>query len=406
MARLLMVAHRLPFPPNKGDKIRAFHVLTHLAERHEVLLACLVDDADDLKHVASLRSRVAGLAIARIDGRARRLMSARSLASSRSVTVTHFHRGELQSAIDDWIDDAPFDGVMCSSSASAEYLFRSRHWQGLLRKAVKVMDLIDVDSTKWSQYADSASLPMSWVYRHEARTLGEYEQRIVREFDRTFLVSPAEAALLGDAPGAGKVGAFANGVDLNFFNPAFVPAALPEAHSGHSGPLIVFTGVMDYRPNVEGVEWFVREVFPAIRAKVPQARFAIVGSRPGKSVLALAEVPGVIVTGFVDDVRDWLARADVCVAPLQIARGIQNKVLEAMAMGRAVVTTPQAFEGVEAQAGRDLLVANSPAVFASTVLSLLADSKQASLIGLNARACMERRYRWASNLSVLDEVFA
>jgi sugar transferase (PEP-CTERM/EpsH1 system associated) len=402
MAHLLMIAHRLPYPPNKGDKIRAFHVMTHLAAQHDVRLACLIDDADDLRHVEALSAKVADLAFERIDGRMRRLLSTRSLVMGRSVTVTHFHRASLQRRIDEWIDQQPVDGVMCSSSASAEYLFRSRHWGGALRQATKVMDLIDVDSTKWSQYAETAAPPMSWVYRHEAETLGRYEQRIVRAFDRTFLVSPAEARLLGDSSDEGKVGAFANGVDLSFFTPTHAP----RGNAAGQGPLIVFTGVMDYRPNIEGVEWFAREVFPGIRTRMPDARFAIVGSRPVQAVQALAEQPGVIVTGFVEDVRDWLARASVCVAPLLIARGIQNKVLEAMAMGRAVVATPQAFEGVEAQAGRDVLVAGSPAEFAQTVLALLADKPRAEAIGRNARECMEQRYRWASNLAVLDEVFA
>jgi len=406
MARLLMIAHRLPYPPNKGDKIRAFNVLAHLAARHEVRLACLIDDADDLRHVDELSAKVIELAFERIDGRARKVLSARSLATGRSVTVTHFHRAALQRRIDEWIDQQPVDGVMCSSSASAEYLFRSRHWGGALCQATKVMDLIDVDSTKWSQYAETAAPPMSWVYRHEAETLGRYEQRIVREFDRTFLVSPAEAKLLGDASKQRKVGAFANGVDLNFFTPAYAEDQTQQDNAKGGEPLIVFTGVMDYRPNIEGVEWFAREVLPGIRIRMPDARFAIVGSRPVQSVQALADQPGVIVTGFVEDVRDWLARASVCVAPLLIARGIQNKVLEAMAMGRAVVATPQAFEGVEAQAGRDVLVAGSSAEFTQTVLALLADKPRAEAIGRKARECMEQRYRWASNLAVLDEVFA
>jgi glycosyltransferase involved in cell wall biosynthesis len=162
---------------------------------------------------------------------------------------------------------------------------------------------------------------------------------------------------------------------------------------------------MDYRPNVAGVKWFVREVFHAIGEKFPQAHFAVVGSRPRKSVLVRAEVPGMIVTGFVQDVRDWLARADVCVVPMQIARGIQNKVFEAMALGRAVVATPKRFERVEAQAGGDLLFANPPAEFWKSVLSLVSKAKQAFTIGRSARACMDKRYPWVSNLSVLDEVF-
>jgi sugar transferase (PEP-CTERM/EpsH1 system associated) len=404
MARILMLAHRMPYPPNKGDKIRAFHVLRHLAQRHEVRLACLVDDPADLAHEVVLKDLVDHLAVARIDGRLRRLLSARALLSDRSVTVTHFYKPELQAVVDGWLDELPFDGVMCSSAATAEYLFRSRHWQAALKGAAKVMDLIDVDSTKWAQYAVDASPLMSWVYRHEASTLATYERRIVSDFDRVFLVSPSEAALLDGSGFSGKVDAFSNGVDLDYFAPGFVSQA--ASLLSDAGPLIVFTGVMDYRPNVEGVEWFARQVFPSVRSRVPDARFAIVGSRPTAPVQALAELPGVTVTGFVDDVRDWLSRASVCVAPLLIARGIQNKVLEAMAMGKAVIATPEAFEGVSAVEGRDLIVAKAPIDFADKVVELLMNPQRAGRIGGCARQRVEQAYQWSTNLAVLDEVFA
>ena len=398
-----MLAHRLPFPPNKGDKIRAFHVLSHLAKRHEVALACLVDDEADLVHLDALRKIVPQLAVAPITGRFRRLTSMRAMlpgSAERSITVTHFHSSELQSQVDAWLDAEAFDGVLCSSAAMAEYVFRSTHRETSLRKMVKAMDLIDVDSKKWAQYADEAPPWTSWIYRHEAHWLSRYEHTIVSEFDRVFLVSPAEASLLDAAEAPGKVGSFSNGVDLDFFKPR------SSISASDAKPLLVFTGVMDYRPNVEGVDWFARQVLPLIREAVPGAGFAIVGSRPNQQVRALAGLPGVTVTGFVEDVRDWLARATVCVAPLMIARGIQNKVLEAMAMARPVVASPQAYEGVEALAGRDLVVADGAAAFAQAVVALINDPARAQAIGESARACVERGYQWESNLAVLDEVFS
>jgi sugar transferase (PEP-CTERM/EpsH1 system associated) len=395
MSRVLMLAHRLPFPPNKGDKIRAYHVLRHLARRHEVSLGCLVDDPADLAHVAALEGIATEVATARIDGRLRKALSLRALLPPRSITVTHFHAAPLQRAVDAWLDAAPFDAVFCSSAATAEYVFRSRHADGRLRGAVKAMDLIDVDSVKWRQYADEAGPATAWLYRHEARTLAAYERRIVEAFDRVFLVSEAEASLLGDGASSARVGAFSNGVDLDFFAPR---------EAGAHEPLVAFVGVMDYRPNVDAAQWFADEVFPMVRAAVPDARFAIVGSRPTAAVRQLAARSGVTVTGFVDDVRDWVARAAVCVAPLRIARGIQNKVLEAMAMGRPVVASPQAFEGIDARPGEDVVVAGAADAFADAVVALLRDPGRAARIGRSARACVERRYRWESNLAVLDEV--
>ncbi len=390
-----MVAHRFPFPPNKGDKIRAYHVLCHLARQHEVYLATLVDDARDLEGVESLRDRVRDLAVARIDGRLRKLWSSRAVWSGQSITVSHFHARSLQARIDAWLSAIPFDAVVCSSAATAEYVFRSRHAHGALGRAIKVMDLIDVDSVKWGQYASEAEPPVAWLYRYEAWSLAAYERRIVRAFDRVFLVSASEAGLLGAGTDRGKVGVFANGVDLDHFSPH--PPSTVE-------PLIVFTGVMDYLPNVDAVRWFADQVFPAVRARLPGARFAIVGSRPTLAVRKLSEREGITVTGFVEDVRDWLARAAVCVAPLRIARGIQNKVLEAMAMGRPVVASPQAFEGLDARAGEDLVVAADARAFAEEVIALLRDAGRAERIGRAARACVEGRYRWGTNLAALDEV--
>ena len=390
-----MVAHRLPFPPNKGDKIRSFNVMRHLAARHRVSLACLIDDPADEANVNGLRGYVEELATARIDGTLRRAASMRALLHGGSITVTHFHSTSLQHQIDDWIEARPFDAVLCSSAATAEYVFRSRHAQGRLMAARKVMDLIDVDSVKWRQYANEGRGPMAWLYGYEARALSTYERRIVNAFDRVFLVSNLEATLLDAGEGRGKVGAFSNGVDLAYFSPRRMPAA---------EPLLVFTGVMDYPPNIEAVRWFATEVFPLIRLQVPDARFAIVGSKPTEAVQALESRDGITVTGFVDDVRDWISRAAVCVAPLRIARGIQNKVLEAMAMARPVVASSQAFEGIEACAGQDLLVADGETQFAEAVLGLLRDPARATRIGCAARARVEASYRWDSNLAPLDEV--
>lgn len=396
-----MLVHRCPYPPNKGDKIRSFHVLSHLARTHEVWLACLIDDADDLRHMETLERIARRVAVSRIDGRLRRIASLRALWPPRSITVTHFHCEALQRRIDDWIDGVAFDGVLCCSAAMAEYVNRSRHLDGRLRGSVKVMDLIDVDSCKWGQYAQGAWGPLAWLYRREALCLAEYERRIVRDFDRVFLVSDAEARLLDHGTGPSRVGAFSNGVDLEYFAPR-----RSDANAGaEPSPLLVFTGVMDYLPNVQGATWFAESVLPIIRRSMPEVRVAIVGSRPSAPVRRLASLSGVTVTGYVEDVRDWIARAAVCIAPLRIARGIQNKVLEAMAMGRPVVATPEAFEGIDATPGRELVVAGDARAFAEAVLELLRDRARAAEIGRAGRACVERRYRWERNLAVLDEVF-
>jgi sugar transferase (PEP-CTERM/EpsH1 system associated) len=397
LVRILFLAHRIPYPPNKGDKIRAFHILQHLCTRHDVTLATLIDDSTDLAVVPALRKHVKALVHERIDQAGRRLWALRGLLLGGSITVRHFYTPRLQVAIDGLLEANEFDAVFCSCSPMAEYVFRSRHFAGRLARLVKLMDFIDVDSYKWRQYADRSPAWSAWVYRHEARTLGAYERRICREFDRVLLVSEQEASYFPDALDAGKLQAVGNGVDLEFFQPH------PE-RSADDGPVLVFTGMMDYWPNVEGMRWFLHNVYPRVREALPSIKLLVVGSRPTSEVRGWVKHGGVTVTGYVPDVRDYLGKAAVCIAPLRVARGIQNKVLEAMAMGKAVVSTPEAFEGIRAVPGDDLVLAADATTFAANVIALLNDPVEAKRVGDNARRCVERNYSWAANLAVLDSL--
>ena len=391
--RILLLTHRLPYPPNRGDKIRSFNVLEYLARRHEVHVACPVDDASDLAHVAELERRCAGVIAVSIEGRSRLSAGLRALTSGSSITVRHFHVPSLQRRIDEFLDTHDIDAVFCFSSPMAEYVFRSRHADGKLRHALRLMDLIDVDSYKWRQYAERHHIPQRWVYDYEARRLSDYERRIAADFDHLFLVSAQEREYMPEGARVDNLSALSNGVDLEYF--------APRAGSG-GGNTLVFTGVMDYWPNVQGVTWFADEVLPLIHAERPDLRFIVVGSRPTEAVKLLAERPGIEVTGFVDDVRGYVHAAALCVVPLKVARGVQNKVLEAMAMGKAVVCTAQSLEGIRASNGVDVVVADSPEDFAARVLSLVQTPGLAADIGQSARRCVERGYSWEANLRPLD----
>jgi sugar transferase (PEP-CTERM/EpsH1 system associated) len=371
-------------------------VLRHLAKHHQVFLATLVDDAADLAHLDELRKLGAVVLHSRIDQPGRRLLSTMALLTGEPITLRYFYRRGLQAELDDLLDRERIDAVFCSSSPMAEYVFRSRHAEAQLRDATRVMDLIDIDSYKWAQYAARSPAWMAWIYRREARVLAGYEQRIAREFNHLYVVSDQEREFFpGGAPA--NLRAMANGVDLQFFSPAFAPSKPLAA------PAVVFTGAMDYWPNVEGIRWFVTQVWPAVRRQLPDSRLYIVGNRPDAEVTRLAGANGVTVTGFVPDTRDYIAGAGVCIAPLRIARGIQNKVLEAMAMGKAVVATPDAFEGVQAVSGRDIVVAGDANAFAGEVLALLRDPSRAQGLGRHARQCVESSYSWERNLARLSE---
>jgi sugar transferase (PEP-CTERM/EpsH1 system associated) len=395
--RILLLTHRLPYPPNRGDKIRTFNVLAHLARHHEVRLACPVDDPADLAHVPALE-KLCKAVIAEPNRGSRAAAGIRALASASSITVRHFHFRKLQDRIDALIDDGEVDAVFCFSSPMAEYVFRSRHALGKLRRAARLMDLIDVDSYKWRQYAERSAVPQRWVYAYEAARLASYERRISREFDQLFLVSAQERDCMPAGADITHLHALGNGVDLEYF--------APRAASGATPPTIVFTGVMDYPPNVQGVQWFADEVLPLILAQRGDARFVIVGSKPTEAVRRLGQRPNIEVTGFVDDVRTYVSGAAVCIAPLKIARGVQNKVLEAMAMGKAVVCTPQALEGIRVPPGDAVVVAADGSTFARQVLDLIEAPARAAALGAAARRCMEQHYSWSANLQPLDALLA
>lgn len=395
--KLLFVTHRLPYPPYKGEKIRALNILKFLAARHEVHLASLVDDKDELSAISELRPYTRSVMVEQLYPRLRKALALSALWTGESISGRYFHSRGLQQQIDGLIDRERIDAILCSSSPTAEYVFQSRH-AARLRGIPKIMDLIDVDSEKWRHFAEESWFAPAWLYRREANYLARLERRIAQEFERLLLVSDAERKCL-DPGTAARVEAVSNGVDLEYFH----PRGNQQTHQNERA--LVFTGVMDYRPNVEGICWFAEQVLPRIRTDIEDIRLFVVGNHPTRAVRRLGRLPGVVVTGFVPDVRDYLARG-VCIAPLRIARGIQNKVLEAMAMGRPIVVSPQALEGIDAEPGRDILVARDAQEFADQTLRLLRNPERANELGRAARNRVEVRYSWIENLRPLEELFA
>lgn len=394
MEDLLLLVHRIPYPPNKGDKIRSYNLLKHLARDYRVHLATFVDDADDWQHVPTVEKMCASSHFGSLNPTLARVRSMKALVKNRSLSLDYYRDAGLQRWVDQTIAAHKIDRVLVFSSAMAQFVDHHRNLR-------RVVDFVDVDSDKWRQYADKKSWPMSWLYRHEARQLLSYERQVAREYDASLFVSAPEADLFRQlAPESdAKIGFFSNGVDTDYFSPA-APQAQPSPY-GEGERAIVFTGAMDYWPNVDAVQWFAAEAMPLLRARFPDLRFYIVGARPAPAVLELGKQPGIVVTGTVPDVRPYIAHARAAVAPLRIARGIQNKVLEAMAMATPVVVSPQALEGIEAEPGRELMLAEDAAGFADAVAALL--GRSSNEMGLAARARVERKYSWPSNLACIGE---
>ena len=394
--RLLFLAHRTPYPPDKGEKIRAWHTLEHLARDWTVDLGCLLDDPADFRHLPMLQACCAEVHAAPVTRGGRIARTLFGTRPGQPLSLAWFHEPGLARWVKAGLAAQRYDAVMVYSSAMAAYI-PSRH-DGVPR----ILDMVDVDSEKWRAYAQSTEGPKRLVWAREARTLLAFERRAAARFDRTLLVSAQEAETFAAlAPEvAPRIDWVENGVDIARFDPDCVWPDPFEARS----PAIVFTGTMDYRPNVEAVSFFAKEVMPRLSSLAPLPHFHIVGANPSPAVRALAQLPRVHVTGSVPDIRPYLAHAAVAVAPLRIARGIQNKVLEAMAMARPVVASPEAYEGVRAIAGQDLLVANGAEAMATAVALVLAGRRPC--MGAAARAAVLAGHDWKATLARLDEILA
>jgi sugar transferase (PEP-CTERM/EpsH1 system associated) len=394
MPDLLFLCHRVPYPPNKGEKIRAWHILAHLARTHRVHLGCLADDPADRIPAEALRRVCGEIGCFAVRPGVQKLRALARLRPGRPLTRDYFHSPELARWVAETFSRHPIERLYVYSSGMAGYAIG-------LRAAIRVLDLVDIDSEKWRDYAPRHGWPMRAIYRREADTLLAFERRAAMAFDRTLFVSEAEARHFAAlAPECGeRVGWLENGVDLERFSP-MRPYPCPYPHDAQN---LVFTGTMDYWPNVDAVLWFAETVMPLLRRQRPQLRFHIVGANPGHRLLRLRGAPGIEITGRVPDVRPYLAHADVAVAPLRIARGIQNKVLEAMAMARPVVATPAAFEGVQALPERDLIVCAGAEETARRIVEIL-EGRHPQLPAA-ARRAVERNHDWSSTLRRLDALF-
>ena len=389
MSEILFLAHRVPWPPNRGDKIRSHHFLQKLMDCAPVHVGCFADDEGERQTGWERKGELASCEIA-LRHKPQWRAGIEALASRQPVSLTSFASAAIREYVADTVSSRPVDCIFVFSGQMAQFIpddFAGR----------VVMDFADVDSAKFESYADEGSGPMAWIHRREGRLLRAFEKAVAERADHSLFVSAAEAALFRARSGLSddRIRAIGNGIDLTFYGAADIKPA--EADQ----PMILFTGQMDYQPNIQAVESFSHQVMPDILARFPDARFAIVGRAPSDRVRQLDGRNGTLVTGPVDDIRSWILAAEVVVAPLRIARGIQNKVLEAMAMAKPVVASACAAEGIEATSGKHFLIAESVDDEAALVCALLEDSGRAKALGGQAKILIHSQYSWDKQLAGL-----
>lgn len=386
--RILYVCHRFPYPPKRGGKIRPFNMIRHLSASHAVTVASLARSREEAAEAAGIAPFCADYHVAQVSRWVQGARMAATLPTPITASASYFHSPELARTIRRLLRERRFDLVFVHCSSVAHYVAH-------VRDVPKILDFGDMDSQKWLEYARYKPFPLSLGYRWEGMKLAAEEKRLARKFDLCTATTRAEWETLEAYRTGAATDWFPNGVDSQYFAPGDEPYE-PET--------ISFVGRMDYYPNQECMFEFCRSTLPLIRARRPNLKLLIVGADPSPAVRKLGELPGVTVTGSVPDVRPYLARSALTVAPLNIARGTQNKILEAMAAGVPVVTSRVAAGGVDAADGEHFLVGSTPAEYRDAILRILEDPGERRRLSQAGRARMLSHHAWEKSMQRLDRI--
>ena len=398
--RLLMLTHRVPFPPDRGDRIRSWNILKHLAKTNQMSLGCVSDEPVTADIRAKLESVCERISITNVGSKIKWMRAGISASRGRSLTEGLFWSPTLDRTLARWNKEQRFDAVIVYCSSMLRYARRPH-----LKITPNFVDLVDVDSQKFHEYANNAKWWKKAIYRTEANRVQRLEHDAVRLSKVVTLVSDAEAEVLCGTLQSGEHGVhgIANGVDTEYFTPQQATET-QNACDEIKSPKFVFVGVMNYPPNVEALRWFAANVWPDLKKIYPHTELEIVGKHPNNEVLNLANNDGIRVTGAVPDVRSHVANADIVIAPLQIARGIQNKVLEALSMGKPVIASPKASHGINASHNEHLLIADTPKEWLKSIKACCDSSDLRQKLSLNGRKLICDQYTWQATLSKFDEL--
>ena len=409
---ILYICHRIPYPPNKGDKIRSFNEIKYLSKKHDISLVCLVDNKKDLIYIDELKKYCKTIDYDVIKPNRQKIKSLAYLFSKSPLSVPYFYSRKLQRAVEYRLSIVKFDAVFAFSSPMAEYVFKSKAISNNNAQVRLIMDFVDVDSDKWRMYSEHSFFPKSLIYKNEWKRLMAYERKIAEIFDVSVFVSDAEAELFKSIAPNVKSVSIPNGVDFEYFRDVrnvhsealgqdIRTNEVIERAERSNGLNILFTGAMDYFPNEDGVLFFYNESWSHIKDKLPQARFYIVGDNPSRRIKNIAKRDkDVIVTGYVSDVRDYFSIANIFIAPLRVARGIQNKVLEALAAGLPVVATSVAVQGIGCNGDGFLFIEDSPLKFAERTVEL-AKRQLSNDVNEKRESFLKQKFSWKENFEKL-----
>ena len=392
----LYLAQRIPFPPNKGEKLRSFHQINFLRKNGiEVTVAAPFEQTDELEYFKRLEQEYGCHTLSQpLNHKLLRYMG--GIVGNTSLSEAHFYSSGLQKQIDNLLKRQNIDAIVCTASSMANYVFRSTSLGKIARRPRLIMDFMDMDSHKWLQYSRNTKPPMRWIYQREASLVRRLENRVGGQFDACFFVAEPETNLYKQQAGnpAAEVLSIGNGIDPAEFYPATQPAIVKTAH-------LLFAGVMDYTPNVDAMLWFYNEVWPKVLTLWPDATLTIAGMNPTPAIARLQGVNNVKVTGFVEDILPYFHESNVFVAPFRIARGIQNKILQAFACGLPVVSTSMGAEGIRCTPGQNIEVGDEPNDMFNAIKRLMTAPHHYQSVRNSALATIDEHYSWDGILTPL-----
>ncbi len=386
--RILFLTPRLPFPPVGGDKLRVFNFIKHLSRNHKIALISFIADPDEANYLieyASLLERVKTVLLSKEKSYSN---ACRGILSPKPFQIHYYYLKKMRQLIFQEIESGKYDLVFVHLIRMAEYVKD-------LRGVPRILDLTDAISLNYERSVRYRRDVFYLVNLIEKEKVRRYETEIISHFEKNLLISPVDKNYLSRYTDNQNIEIVPNGVDIDYFQ--FYDGVFDLNR-------VVFLGNMRTFPNSDAVEYFCKEILPLIRKELPKVKFHIIGSEPSKVVRKLASEPEVVVTGYVKDVRPFLRKAAVSVCPMRVGAGIQNKILESMAIGTPVVSTPEGVEGIEVNPGQEILVSNSSSDFAQKVTELIQNRALRRSISLNARRLVEKKYTWEITLNQLDHI--
>lgn len=384
---ILYVCHRFPFPAKDGSRVRSFNIIRHFRQQgHKVWVSSIVRDEQEELQGQGIKEYCHDYRMARTNEWVQKVRMVSRLLTTEPSSMGYFYSAAMKKQINQLLSEQDFDLIYVHCSSVAGYVSHVNH-------IPKILDFVDMDSQKWLSFTDFKSFPINLGYWLEGTKLERAERLLSERFDLCTTITRSECDTLQAFGQKQPSNWFSNGVDSDYFTPG------DNVYRAH---MVSFIGRMDYYPNEQAVNYFCYQIFPLLREKIKNAEFVIIGASPSDAVKKLASIPGVSVTGFVDDVRDYVRKSAVMVAPLSIARGTQNKILEAMALGVPVVTSELGARGIDGEPGKDFMVANTPAQYCEQLYALMSNDELRQQLALQGRARIENNYSWPYVLQRLD----